>query len=140
MDPLVIDDRTTLPGTDLEWTAVRASGPGGQNVNKVASKVDLRFDLRGTAALSPPVKARLRRLAGGRLDAAGRIVIVRSRHRDQARNLEAARDALRELILAALVPPKPRRPTRPTRASKRRRLEAKRRQGEKKRGRGPVSD
>jgi ribosome-associated protein len=124
-----------IPAADLSWRAVRASGPGGQNVNKVATKVELRFDLAGTRALGPEVKARLHRLARGRLDAEGRIVIASQKTRTQERNLEDARARLAALVEAALIPPRPRKATRPSRASKRRRLDDKRRQGDKKRGR-----
>ncbi|CAG0996135.1 hypothetical protein GPROT1_03438, partial [Gammaproteobacteria bacterium] len=85
---LVVTERVTIPDADLSWTAVRGSGPGGQNVNKVASKVDLRFDLEGTQALSADVKRRLTALASGRLDAEGRILITSQLTRDQGRNLE----------------------------------------------------
>lgn len=134
-DPLVIDPRITLPADDLVWTATRSSGPGGQNVNKVSSRVELRFDLPGTEALAPAVKERLAVLARGYLDAEGRILLKSEKTRDQPRNLEDARERLRQLILQALVVPKPRRPTRPSRAARRRRVEEKRRQGDKKRDR-----
>jgi len=129
-----------IPARDLSWSAARASGPGGQNVNKVASKVDLRFDLEGTAALTAAQKARLRTMARGRLDGEGRLQIVSQQGRDQAQNLEAARAVLAELIARALVPPKPRRPTKPTRGSRERRLAAKRHGAEKKRERRTRSD
>lgn len=136
--PLHID-RVTIPVTDLSWTAVRSGGPGGQNVNKVASKVVLRFDLPGTEALSSSVKARLRSLAHGRLDREGRIQIVSQKTRDQNRNLEDALYKLSEIVRAALTPPKPRRPTKPTRGSKVRRVENKQRQSRKKALRERVS-
>lgn len=139
LDPLRIDDRVLIPPADLSWTAVRSSGPGGQNVNKVASKVALRFDLHNTQALSPAVKARLRSLAHGRLDADGRIQIVSQKTRDQGRNLKDSLDKLAELVRMALTPPKPRRPTKPTRGSRARRVEAKQRQAHKKILRGRVT-
>jgi ribosome-associated protein len=132
---LEIREGLVLPAEDLTWTAARGSGPGGQNVNKVASRVDLRFDLAGTRALDEGTRSRLRTLARGRLDADGRIRITSERTRDQARNLEDARDKLRALVLRALEPPRPRRPTRPTASSRRRRLEEKRRRGQKKQDR-----
>ena len=125
----------SIPAAELEWTAVRSSGPGGQNVNKVSTKVELRFDFVASEVLAAPVKARLARLAAGRLDAEGRIVIVSQATRFQAQNLEDAREKLASLIRAALVAPKRRRPTRPSRAAKERRLDTKRRTSEKKRGR-----
>src|SRR5690349_2544173 len=123
---LPIRDDLTIPAADLTWRAVRASGPGGQNVNKVASKVELRFDVEQTAALTGPVKARLRAACASRLDADGRLVVVSQRSRDQARNLELARERLRELVLDALEEPKLRRATKPTRASQTRRVADKR--------------
>ena len=134
-EPLVVRGEVVIPGADLEWRAVRSSGPGGQNVNKVASKVELRFDLQGTSALSEDVKARLRVLARGRFDAEGRLIVASQKTRAQEQNLEDARERLRALVEAALTPPKPRRPTKPTRSSRRRRVEDKRRHGEKKRTR-----
>ena len=125
-EPLIISAAVQVPPGDLTWTAARSSGPGGQNVNKVASKVELRFDLPGTRALDEMTKARLRTLAGARLDADGWVLIISQLTRDQSRNLEDARDKLRTLILRALERPTPRRPTRPTRASKERRVADKR--------------
>ncbi|WP_394833186.1 aminoacyl-tRNA hydrolase [Pendulispora rubella] len=124
-----------IPGTDLTWTATRSSGPGGQNVNKVSSRVELRFDLEGTAALGLAVKNRLRLLAKGYLDAEGRILIRSERTRDRQQNLEDARDKLRELVAQALVVPKKRRPTKPSKGAKARRVDDKRKQGAKKRDR-----
>jgi ribosome-associated protein len=132
---LVVTPTLSIPAAELFWTAVRSSGAGGQNVNKVSTKVELRFDFEASGSLQGPVKARLARIAAGRLDAEGRIVITSQVTRFQAQNLEDAREKLAGLIRAALVVPKRRRPTRPSRASKERRLDSKRRTSEKKRGR-----
>lgn len=125
----------TIPAQDLSWTATRSSGPGGQNVNKVSSRVELRFDLEGTDALTGAVKARLRNLARGYLDAEGRILIRSERTRDRLQNLNDAREKLQEMVARALVVPKKRRPTRPSRGAQARRVDDKRRQGSKKRER-----
>jgi ribosome-associated protein len=136
---LVIHQRLTIPARDLSWSASRSSGPGGQNVNKVASKVTLRFDLRGTDALSRTQKTRLRKLAGKRIDSLGVLAITAQAERSQRQNLEQARDRLRKLIARALVPPKRRVATKPTRSSQRRRLQDKRRRSDQKKVRGKVS-
>jgi ribosome-associated protein len=114
-----------IPDSELSETFVRASGPGGQNVNKVATAVQLRFDLAGSRVLTPDVKSRLRALSGRRLTAEGAILIAARNHRTQERNREEARERLAELIRRALTPPRPRKATRPTRASRERRLEHK---------------
>jgi ribosome-associated protein len=118
-DDIVLDER------EIEESFVRASGPGGQNVNKVASAVQLRFDVAASPSLSEPVKARLRTLAGKRLTQDGVLVISAQRFRSQERNRQDALARLIDLIRRAAVPPTPRRKTRPTLASKRRRLESK---------------
>ena len=116
----------TVPERELSWAAVRSSGPGGQNVNKVSSKVELRFDFEATESLSPSVKTRLRALAKHRLDADGCILIVSQLTRNQPQNLKDARERLAELIAKALVVPKRRRKTKPSLAAKRRRVKDKR--------------
>jgi ribosome-associated protein len=126
LEDLVVRVGVTVPQRELVWSAVRASGPGGQNVNKVSSKVELRFDFETSSALTASVKSRLRKLAEHRLDADGRILIVSQVTRNQPQNLEHARRHLAELIGKALVVPKVRRATRPSKAAKRRRVENKR--------------
>ncbi|MEZ4371542.1 MAG: alternative ribosome rescue aminoacyl-tRNA hydrolase ArfB [Polyangiaceae bacterium] len=134
-DALGITARIIIPASELSWSAVRASGPGGQNVNKVASKVELRFDAGHSRVLSEETRARLIQLAGSRASLEGVIVIVAQDTRDQRRNLELARERLAELVRQALVRPKRRRPSKPSRGATARRLDAKKRQGDKKRSR-----
>jgi ribosome-associated protein len=125
-----------IPPGDISEAFVRASGPGGQNVNKVSSAVQLRFDLAGTAILNERQKARLRGLAGRRLTDDGAILITARDQRTQAANRREALARLTDLIQRALIEPKVRRPTKPTRASKERRLEHKTQSGRRKRLRG----
>ena len=132
---IAIDER------ELEESFVRASGPGGQNVNKLATAVQLRFDARNSPSLPEPVRERLERLAGHRLTKDGVVVITAQRHRTQDRNREDALARLLDLLRrAAEPPPPPRRPTRPTAGARRRRLEAKGRRGVVKALRGPKPD
>jgi ribosome-associated protein len=122
-----VTDRISIDETELDETFIRASGPGGQNVNKLSSAVQLRFDVRHSPSLPEAVRARLERLAGRRLTREGVLVITAQRHRTQERNRADARERLIELVREAATPPAPRRPTRPTRASKERRIESKKR-------------
>jgi ribosome-associated protein len=122
-----ITDAIELDERELEERFIRASGPGGQNVNKLSSAVQLRFDVRGSPSLPDDVSARLQTLAGRRLTREGVLVITAQRHRTQERNRQDARDRLVELIRRAAERPTPRRPTRPTKASRQRRLEGKKR-------------
>lgn len=135
MDPLVVDATVTLPAGDLSWAATRSGGPGGQNVNKVSSKVELRFDLAHTKALADDVKQRLGVLARRRIDREGVLLVTSQRTRDQPKNLEDARETLRQLVLKALEVDPARVATRPSRSAKRRRLNDKAHASDRKRSR-----
>ena len=136
--PLSITETITLADWEMTESFTRSSGPGGQNVNKVSTAVELRFEAERSPHLPDPVKRRLRRLAGRRWTKEGAVVIQVEETRSQARNREIARERLAELVRAALVAPKVRRPTRPTKGSVERRIKAKKVRGEVKAGRGPV--
>jgi ribosome-associated protein len=133
---LKITDEISVDDRELEERFVRASGPGGQNVNKVSTAVELRFDVERSASLPEGVRVRLRRLAGRRLSDEGILVMRADRFRTQERNREDARERLAELIRQATIVPKRRVPTRPSRASKERRRDDKKKRGRVKRLRG----
>ena len=132
---LRISDDVGIDERELVEQFVRASGPGGQNVNKVATAVQLRFNVYASPSLTWDVRARLIKLSGARLASSGDLIITAQRFRTQAQNRQDARERLAELIRAALYAPKPRRKTKPSAGAKRRRVESKQRQGELKRGR-----
>jgi len=139
MEPIVIAGGVPVPAAALSFRAVRASGPGGQNVNKVASKVELRVDLGGIQGLDAAARERLAKLTAARLDAEGRLLVTSQRTRDQGRNLEDARDKVRGLVARALVVPRPRRATRPSATSREARLRGKRLVSSKKASRQRAS-
>jgi ribosome-associated protein len=137
--PLTISDEIEIADWEISENFVRSSGPGGQNVNKVSTAVELRFEAARSPALPPAVKARLRKLAGRRWTKEGAIVLQVEETRSQARNREIARERLAELVRAALVKPKRRIATKPTFGSQKRRLKAKKVRGDVKAMRGKVT-
>ena len=140
VDPLKIAEGITIPISELQLTAVRASGAGGQNVNKVATAVHLRFDSAGSKALPDTIKARLLDLDDQRITPEGVIIIKAQEHRTQERNRRAAIDRLCRLLKSVLVETKPRKPTRPSKTTLRKRLNQKRRRGDLKQTRCKVTD
>ena len=138
---IIVNDRIRIPESELAIDFARSGGPGGQNVNKVASKAIVRWNPGASHSLPEPVRARLIAKLGHRLTNTGDLIVTSQRTRDQSRNLEDCREKLRLYVLDAANPPRPRKPTRPTLASKRRRAEAKTRRSQTKQGRrGPSLD
>ena len=140
MDAIQVTETVSIPGDAIAFRATRSGGPGGQNVNKVASKVELRIDLARIEGLTEGALARLRQSQRNRLDADGLWLLTSDRTRDQRFNLEDAREKAADAVRASLTPPKPRHSTRPTRASKERRLDGKKRDSERKRARRVPHD
>ena len=133
--PLRVTAKIEIPDEDLRFTFARSSGPGGQNVNKVNTKALLAFDLENTTVLPVALKLRIRKEHGNRINSDGQLLISNQESREQARNRQNCLDKLLEIIGACLKQPKKRKPTRPTRASKRRRLDSKKKNSQKKKDR-----
>ena len=132
---IAVTDAVAIPDAELSWEYARSGGPGGQNVNKVASKATLRWAVAASAAIPADARARLLAAHPAHVTADGEFLVTSQEYRDQERNRQRCGEKLAAMVRAALSPPKPRKKTKPSKASQRRRLEAKKRQGEKKAGR-----
>jgi len=138
-EQLWVNAQLAIPRSELRFTFVRSSGPGGQNVNKVASKAVLRWSVRNSSAISDAVRTRLLTRAARQINDRGELLLTSQRYRDQGRNIDDCLEKLRSLVIAATKIPKRRKKTRPTKASKEKRLDTKRATAEKKRRRTPPS-
>lgn len=136
-EDLVVNGHVTIPASELDWSFARSGGPGGQNVNKVETKAIVRWRPAESRVLGDLERARLLERLGGRLTAAGEIVLASDEHRERLRNIRSCRERLRALVVGAIARPKRRVATKPTRASKERRLREKRSVAEKKQNRRP---
>lgn len=139
-DDVIISDEITISIAEIEFAAVRAQGAGGQNVNKVASAIHLRFDVRKSCSLPDAVKLKLLALGDKRITADGVLIIKAQEHRTQERNRRAAIQRLTELIQSVLVEKKPRKKTRPSKRAKKKRIDNKRQRGQLKQSRSTVRD
>ena len=137
-DDLVINNGVTIPADELAYAASRASGPGGQHVNTADTRIQLRWNPGASRALTDAQRARVLRALASRLTDGGEIILASDAHRSQRRNRDEVRQRLAQLLREALVPPKPRKRTRPTAASRRKRVDEKKKRGEIKKGRGKV--
>jgi ribosome-associated protein len=134
-DDLAVTESWGIPRGELRFRFVRSGGPGGQNVNKVATKAELRFDLSANRTVPEDVRERFARRYASRLTGAGELILASDRYRSQRRNADDCRERLANLLRGVAEPPKPRKATKPSRAAKARRMDEKRRVGDKKRGR-----
>lgn len=140
MDVLEIDNRLSIPMSEIDMAAVRSQGAGGQNVNKVATAIHLRFDIKASMSLPADLKARILGMNDKRISSDGVLIIKSQRYRSQDRNRQAALQRLREFLLSSMRPQKKRIPTRPGKKAKQKRLDAKSRRGAIKKTRGKVDD